>query len=333
MKFNRLLSIFAFVSVGTLALTGCSGTEGTGDDGEAEDVEANASQSGPQGVIEAFSAGSGDARQHYFHLVSNNHKIVLQSEGYGRTDGRDNGIEALKKNGVLVKAETRGFGVLKTPDPGKKLPIGTRPGGAGYELRASQSEDAKFNKKPYFVIKGGNGEVLAISELYSDLTAAKAGMLAASRVINSVRRAQAARLQERNPEIAIFKGEDGQTYWHLRAKNGEITLQSEGYKGDGADRNAGGGAAALVRAVLEGGIFEKRTAGNEQTYFVVKAVGNSEIVATSELYVKKQGAENAIDSVSASFKQPGAKCTTLEGVSASACDAVNAAIAQRPEAQ
>jgi uncharacterized protein YegP (UPF0339 family) len=33
----------------------------------------------------------------------------------------------------------------------------------------------------------------------------------------------------RRKTIEVFKGTDGQWYWHLRAGNGEIVTQSEGY--------------------------------------------------------------------------------------------------------
>ncbi len=33
-----------------------------------------------------------------------------------------------------------------------------------------------------------------------------------------------------NPKFRIFVGKDGQYYFHLKARNGEIILQSEGYQ-------------------------------------------------------------------------------------------------------
>ncbi len=46
----------------------------------------------------------------------------------------------------------------------------------------------------------------------------------------------------------IFKGRDGYFYWHLRADNGEIIAQSEGYTSEQSARN---GAEAVVRVVLK----------------------------------------------------------------------------------
>jgi uncharacterized protein YegP (UPF0339 family) len=46
--------------------------------------------------------------------------------------------------------------------------------------------------------------------------------------------------------IKVFKGDDGQWYWHVKAKNGKIVAQSEGYK---TKHGALNGAKALVKSV------------------------------------------------------------------------------------
>lgn len=46
--------------------------------------------------------------------------------------------------------------------------------------------------------------------------------------------------------IKMFKGDDGQWYWHVKAKNGKIVAQSEGYK---TKHGAMNGAKALVKSI------------------------------------------------------------------------------------
>lgn len=39
-------------------------------------------------------------------------------------------------------------------------------------------------------------------------------------------------------KIFVFKGENGQWYWHIKASNGKIICQSEGYKRKGGAMKA-----------------------------------------------------------------------------------------------
>jgi len=48
--------------------------------------------------------------------------------------------------------------------------------------------------------------------------------------------------------FSIFKGRDGLFYWHIKAKNGEIVAQSEGYR---TEQSARDGANSAIRIVLE----------------------------------------------------------------------------------
>lgn len=48
-------------------------------------------------------------------------------------------------------------------------------------------------------------------------------------------------------KIEVTEGENGQGYWRVRAANGEIVAQSEGYKG--GVKAARKGAKALLSAV------------------------------------------------------------------------------------
>ncbi len=81
-----------------------------------------------------------------------------------------------------------------------------------------------------FVLKAGNGETIGVSESYSSLSAAKAG-------VESVKKAAAAANigdegddTVKNPKFEIFADKKGEYRFRLCARNGEIVLTSEGYK-------------------------------------------------------------------------------------------------------
>ncbi|MBW2457428.1 MAG: YegP family protein [Deltaproteobacteria bacterium] len=90
-----------------------------------------------------------------------------------------------------------------------------------------------------------------------------------------------------------FLGADDQYYFHLRAANGEIVLQSEGYV-------AKAGADNGIASVRENGKlveqYEIIEAQNGQHYFVLKAL-NHEIIGRGEMYVSLYNAERAVDSI------------------------------------
>ena len=96
-----------------------------------------------------------------------------------------------------------------------------------------------------------------------------------------------------NPKFAIFIGKKGQYYFHLKAANGEIILQSEGY----ADK---GGAKNGIESVKENAPlderYERKTSEDNKPYFVLKAA-NGEPIGKSEMYESSQGCDNGIDAV------------------------------------
>merc|ERR1719436_566523 len=99
----------------------------------------------------------------------------------------------------------------------------------------------------------------------------------------------------RHGKFELFKSEkNGEFYFRLKATNGEIILQSEGYK-------AKAGAENGIKSVRENSAipdrFEKRDNKNGHPYFVLKA-GNGEIIGVSEMYEGGvSGRDNGIASV------------------------------------
>jgi uncharacterized protein len=96
-------------------------------------------------------------------------------------------------------------------------------------------------------------------------------------------------------EFAVFRGSDGQYYFHLAAGNGEIVLQSEGY----------GKKAAAVNGILsvkDNGIdienyeLRKGEDAEAQWYFVLLA-SNGQVIGVSETYDSESNAERGTEDV------------------------------------
>ena len=95
-------------------------------------------------------------------------------------------------------------------------------------------------KSVHFNLVASNGEVIGSSQNYS----AKDGCLNG---IESVRKnAEAAKLEdqtvenfetETNPKFEIYTDKAGEFRFHLKARNGEIILSSEGYKAKASCKN------------------------------------------------------------------------------------------------
>jgi uncharacterized protein YegP (UPF0339 family) len=80
-----------------------------------------------------FSIFKGTNDNYYFHLKAGNGEKVLASEGYSYKSSCKSGIDSVKENA---------------------------PKDSRYEKKTS------WNDKYYFVLKGGNGEIIGTSEMY-----------------------------------------------------------------------------------------------------------------------------------------------------------------------
>jgi uncharacterized protein YegP (UPF0339 family) len=102
----------------------------------------------------------------------------------------------------------------------------------------------------------------------------------------------------KQPRFEIFIGKNDQFYFRLKARNGRIILQSEGYT---ARHNCKGGIAALRTNVLFSTAFEVFE-GNRNYYlyevWLFRVVApNGEIISMSETYKTKSSARKGIASV------------------------------------
>jgi uncharacterized protein YegP (UPF0339 family) len=82
-------------------------------------------------------------------------------------------------------------------------------------------------------------------------------------------------------------------HFRLKAGNGEIILQSQGY----ADRKgAENGIASVTKNGSDEANFEKKEASNGKFHFVLKAA-NGQIIGQSQQYKTESGRDNGIASV------------------------------------
>ena len=94
-------------------------------------------------------------------------------------------------------------------------------------------------------------------------------------------------------KFEIKRASNGQYHFNLKAGNGAIILSSELYQ----EKSSAEKGIASVRAnATNDSRYERRTAKNDQPYFVLKAA-NGEIIGKSEMYSSTAAREHGIDSV------------------------------------
>lgn len=94
-------------------------------------------------------------------------------------------------------------------------------------------------------------------------------------------------------KFELFIGKDNQHYFNLKAANGEIIIQSQGYSSKDAAKN---GINSVKTNAVSDSQYERKTSSSEQHYFVLKA-GNGESIGKSQMYSSKQSMETGIESV------------------------------------
>lgn len=214
--------------------------------------EAQDDLSATRGRFETFVGRDG---RFYFHLVAGNGEKVLASQGYTTLSGAQNGIASVKTNGVNAER---------------------------FQLR--QTVDGDW----YFVVRAGNYKVIGHSEIYASKANAERAAGTVRQVIqNTVERGAA---QTGSTRFQIFRGLDGQYYFHLRADNGEIILQSEGYTSRAGATN---GTVSVENNGVNAARYVIKEAADGQHYFVLRA-GNHQVIAQGETYETRAGAEAGV---------------------------------------
>jgi len=96
-----------------------------------------------------------------------------------------------------------------------------------------------------------------------------------------------------NPKFQIFKGINGQYYYHLQSRNSEKILSGEGYTTKDACQK---GIASVKENAPYDSRYKRYTATNGQYYFVLTGA-NGEPIGKSETYLSTQSRENGIEAV------------------------------------
>jgi hypothetical protein len=221
---------------------------------DGDTVEGTQSEISGRPYFEVFQ---GRDSRYYFHLVATNHEIILQSQGYSTRTG--------SLGGVLSVLDHAG-----TP--------------SRYDLLQASNGDFYFN------LQSDNGEVIGTSELYSSKQAAQQGIEAVDTATGDYLAFLASR---RGARFTVFEGADGRYFFNLRAKNGQVVLQSQGYTSEAAAYN---GTFSVANYGRTRSGYDIRQSASGAYYFNVKAE-NGQVVGTSQTYSSKSNANRGRDAV------------------------------------
>lgn len=240
----------------TLMLTAC-GPADAFIEGQDEEItmDAESELAATSGKFETFTGKNG---QHYFHLLAGNGEKILASEGYTTLAAARAGVESVAANATSA-------------------------------TRYLQREASDGSR--YFVLTATNGNIIGVSEMYTTAASSERGALAVQNVVKNIVSSGAALLGD--TKFEIFKGLDSKFYFHLKANNGQIVLQSQGY----TTKTSATNGVASVRtngAILAR--FQVRAAADGHSYFVLKA-GNGAVIGRSEMYSSASNAQAGITAV------------------------------------
>jgi uncharacterized protein YegP (UPF0339 family) len=194
----------------------------------------------------------------YFNVMAGNGENVLRSQGYTELRSAEAGIESVLAHGI----DKRNF-----------------------DVQLAQ------NGEWYFNLKAANGEVIGTSELYVSKWNAQRGAVTVRKLVRLARATSQTTPAPRKVRFEVFTGEDSQTYFRLRAGNGEILLGSEGYSSRSAAED---GIAAVVANGGDAVAYDVFPA-YDASWGVRLVARNGETIARGETYVSKSNATRAVN--------------------------------------
>ncbi|MFO0612961.1 MAG: DUF1508 domain-containing protein [Polyangiaceae bacterium] len=204
--------------------------------------------------FETFKGADG---RYYFQLLAKNGERVLDSQSYASLASAKKGVASVKANG-----------------------------GATANYKVEQADNGEF----YFNLIAGNGQVIGTSETYATKDGAQKGVTAA---VAAATAASATPANASGDGFETFTGADGKTYFRLRAKNGEIVLQSQGYSSKSA-------AASGIDSVKTNGVDATHfdvVAGVNGAYSFRLLAANHKTIGRGEMYASKSSALRGADGV------------------------------------
>jgi uncharacterized protein YegP (UPF0339 family) len=245
--------IYALAALAALSLTSVACAAPTEE--EATEVEETSQDLVSRSAF--FETFQGLDGKFYFTLMAGNGQNVLRSQGYTRLASAEGGVESVVANG----ADKRNF-----------------------EVQQAANGDWYFN------LKASNGETIGTSQLYATKYNAERGGVAVRALVRLARAQSETKAAPKLVRFEVFQGEDRQSYFRLRANNGELLLGSEGYA---SNSNAKRGIESVVSNGSDAGMYEVAETASGQ--WVVRLVAaNGEVIARGEAYASKSNAERAI---------------------------------------
>jgi uncharacterized protein len=232
------------------SVIGCAAPTDSADATEAEESSSDLVSS--SAYFETFQGLDG---HYYFSMTAGNGQNVLRSQGYTKLASAQNGVASVVANGN----DKRQFDVKQAT-----------------------------NGDWYFNLRAGNNEIIGTSELYASKSNAERGAVTVRALVRIVRSGSVA--APRRESFELFKGEDGKSYFHLRAANGEIMLGSQGYT---AASSARGGIASVLTNGADASSYEV-FATDSGEYAIRLVAANGEVIARGESYSSKSNATRAI---------------------------------------
>jgi uncharacterized protein YegP (UPF0339 family) len=91
----------------------------------------------------------------------------------------------------------------------------------------------------------------------------------------------------------LYKGKNDKFYFQLKAANGQVILQSQGYASKASAKN---GIASVQKNCGTDECFERKVAKDGQHFFNLKST-NGQVIGSSEMYKAQASCENGVASV------------------------------------
>lgn len=246
------------LNIRMLAVAACLSLTAVACGGSPEDM-LEGSEEVTEGEIVSRSAQfetfQGLDGQYYFNLVAANGQTTLRSEGYKTLAGAKKGVSAVVEAAKSSK---------------------------NFEVKLANNGDY------YFTLKASNGEIVGLGQLYSTKSSALRGASTTRSLVKITKEGVAA--APKRERFEIFTGENRQSYFHLRAGNGEIMLSSEGYSSKQAAQNGLESVQANGKNASQFEVFEAA----DGQYGVRLVATNGQIIARGELYSSKSNANRAV---------------------------------------
>ncbi len=95
-------------------------------------------------------------------------------------------------------------------------------------------------------------------------------------------------------KFELFQNEENEKfYFHLKAKNGQVILASQGYTTKAAAKN---GIESVMKNATSAANFQQLESSDGKPYFTLMAQ-NKQVIGNSQMYASKDGMEKGIKSV------------------------------------